>query len=99
MTLPQLQAAVKEMCALNCWDNDSVEQKFLLFAEEVGELAKAIRHRKGLYNEEGKPKYELAEEFADVQSYLANLANMLNVDLEQAIIEKDKVNQKREWKV
>jgi len=49
---------------------------FLWLAEEVGELASAVA---------GKDKKNKAEEFADVFAWLATLANVEGVDLEQAI--------------
>lgn len=52
------------------------EATFLWFTEEVGELAGALR---------GGPKEELALEFADVLAWLATLANIAGVDLEEAV--------------
>ena len=49
---------------------------FLWFAEEVGELAEAIRHG---------TKKELEEEFADVLAWLMSLANLKDIDMEKAI--------------
>lgn len=49
---------------------------FVWFAEEVGELAKSIR-------EGNRENY--GEEFSDVLAWLASLANLLGVDLEQAV--------------
>jgi NTP pyrophosphatase (non-canonical NTP hydrolase) len=54
---------------------------YLWFAEEVGELAHALGNL-----EKGKPDAaNLAEEFADVMAWLATLANIAGVDLEEAI--------------
>jgi NTP pyrophosphatase (non-canonical NTP hydrolase) len=55
------------------------EGTFLWFAEEVGELAAALR--------EGKND-NLELEFADVLAWLATLANISGVDLSQAIAKK-----------
>ncbi|WP_457741606.1 MazG nucleotide pyrophosphohydrolase domain-containing protein [Thermococcus sp.] len=52
-----------------------VEKTFLWFVEEVGELSEAIR--KG-------DREAMEEEFADVLAWLASLANLLGVDLEEA---------------
>lgn len=49
---------------------------FLWFVEEVGELASAIAKN---------DKENKVEEFADVFAWLATLANVEGVDLEQAI--------------
>src|SRR5579884_2908909 len=92
-TLPQLQQYLDETCKERGWTKDSYAEKFLLFTEEVGELAKAIRKTQGLYQEKAKEKrVELEEEFADVLSYLLDLANYFQVDLERAFREKEQVN-------
>ena len=98
MTLPELQAYIKERCAVNGWDKDSLELKFLLFSEEVGELAKAIRRHRHIYDEKGQKDEQLAEEFADVLSYLIDLANLSGVDLDKAIRDKTAKNLGRDWK-
>lgn len=56
-----------------------VEGTFMWFAEEVGELATALRS--------GTPA-EQAAEFADVLAWLATLANSVGVDLGKAAQEK-----------
>ncbi len=58
---------------------------FLLFIEEVGELATALHN-----NRQGKPptpehRANLEEEFADVLAWLCTLANIHAVDLERAL--------------
>ena len=49
---------------------------FRWLTEEVGELAKALRR--------GQPD-ELVHEFSDVLAWLASLANLIGVDLEEAM--------------
>lgn len=98
-TVQNLQAYVKSVCEERGWDKDSHLEKFLLFSEEVGELAKAMRKASGLYDEKARQKrVDLEEEFADVFSYLLDLANYFKVDLEAAFKAKEDVNAKREWK-
>ena len=97
-TLPELQQYMDEICQERGWKKDSYAEKFLLFTEEVGELAKAIRKTQGLYQEKARQKHpELEEEFADVLSYLLDLANYFQVDLETAFREKERVNATRTW--
>jgi NTP pyrophosphatase (non-canonical NTP hydrolase) len=48
---------------------------FRWFTEEVGELAKALRHG---------GRDELRHEFSDVLAWLASLANLTGVDLDDA---------------
>jgi NTP pyrophosphatase (non-canonical NTP hydrolase) len=97
-TLKDLQIYLDEVCKERGWVRDTYAEKFLLFTEEVGELAKAIRKAVGLYQEKAKQKNtELEEEFADVLSYLLDLANCFQIDLEKAFREKERVNETRSW--
>jgi len=97
-TLPGLQRYLDEVCKERGWTKDSTSEKFVLFIEEVGELAKAIRKAAGLYEEQAKQRdMSLEEEFADVLSYLLDLANCFQVDLEQAFRAKEQINQSRTW--
>ena len=50
---------------------------FLWLAEEFGELAKAVAR--------GNDRENLKEEFADVLAWLVTLANVENIDMEEAI--------------
>jgi NTP pyrophosphatase (non-canonical NTP hydrolase) len=52
---------------------------FLWFIEEVGELATALN---------GDDRQNLREEFADVFAWLCTLANINDIDLDQAVAEK-----------
>ena len=98
-TLNDLQRYMDEVCQERGWTKDTPAEKFVLFVEEVGELAKAMRKAAGLYDEPAKQRaFDLEEEFADVLSYLLDLANCFEVDLEQAFRAKEQVNQSRTWK-
>lgn len=97
--LKDYQNYTKDLAAERGWDKNSPLEIFLLFSEEIGELAKAIRNRMKLYHEPGK-KYkenELEDEFADVFSYLLDLANHFNIDLDKAFRDKDQRNKQRIW--
>ena len=97
-TLPQLQQYMGAVCQERGWTQDNDAEKFLLFTEEVGELAKAIRKTRGLYQEDARQNtLNLEEEFADVLSYLLDLANSFHVDLEQAFRAKEAINATRTW--
>jgi len=97
-TLIDLQQYMDEVCKERGWVRDTYAEKFLLFIEHVGELAKAMCKSVGLYHEKAKPKnVELEEEFADVLSYLLDLANYFQIDLERVFREKEQVNEGRRW--
>ncbi len=97
-TLKDLQQYLGEVCQERGWTQDSPAVKFQLFVEEVGELAKAMRKAAGLYEERARQQnMSLEEEFADVLSYLLDLANTYQVDLEKAFRAKEEINQTRKW--
>ena len=107
LTLPALQAHIDALCEARGWHKNSNEQRFLLMIEEVGELAKAMRKAAKLQIEQDNPdkpawsdaeiQANLAEEFADVLMYVADLANMFGVDLEQAYRAKVEAIAQRRW--
>lgn len=78
MTLTQLQDLIRTMYSSKD-EKRGVDGTFMWLMEEVGELAAALR--------EGSPE-ELAREFADVLAWLATIANVAGVDLENAVLEK-----------
>ena len=55
------------------------EATLLWLIEEVGELTQAIRKNDA---------ENISEEFADILAWLASLANVLNIDLEQSAMKK-----------
>lgn len=100
--LTELQTHLEKLCEHFGWTTVA-EKKFLLMVEEMGELAKAIRNREKLFQEKDSPKQQdvqqnLAEEFADVFSYLMDLANHYEIDLGKAYTEKMSANFTRTWK-
>lgn len=98
-TLRNLQSHLDQTCKERGWDKNTVTEVFLLFSEEVGELAKAIRKKTG-FKGEAQPDNDdnLREEFADVLNYLMELANRFDVDLTEVYFEKHRINAGRTWK-
>ena len=76
MTLAQLQQRIRDLFG----EKDGrrgVEGTFMWFMEEVGELSAALRG--------GGSREDLVLEFADVLAWLATLANIAGVDLDEAV--------------
>lgn len=97
-TLKEIQTHLDQVCKDKGWDKNSVPEVFILFSEEIGELAKAIRKMTGFKKESSTPdRKNLEEEFADVFNYLLELANRFDVDLTKAYFEKHRINEKRKW--
>ena len=71
----------QELCLYKGWEKAKIEQVWLFFTEEVGELAGSIRRGTNQYCDGKKTK--IADEMGDVFSYLFQLSYMLNIDLDQ----------------
>jgi NTP pyrophosphatase (non-canonical NTP hydrolase) len=98
-TLTDLQKHIREVCKEKGWDTNSITEIYLLFSEEAGELAKAIRKTTGFKGESDENAMKnLREEFADVLNYLMDLANYFDIDLEEVYREKHQINKERVWK-
>jgi len=95
LTLSQLQQYVKETTARRGFDKESIEEKMILFVEEIGELARAIRKQKNIKMSADTKQANLAEELADCLFYLLDIANNLGIDLETAFKNKEEKNKKR----
>ena len=63
------------------WLGPSIENVWMYFTEEVGELAGSIRRDRNQFRD--NKKYKLESELGDVFSYLFQLSFMLNIDLDQ----------------
>ena len=78
MTLREFQQLIRDMYH----DKDAargVEGTFMWLTEEIGELATALR---------SGSSEEQALEFADVLAWLVTIANVAEIDLEQAVAKK-----------
>ncbi|MBX3362905.1 MAG: hypothetical protein KF912_13430 [Phycisphaeraceae bacterium] len=58
---------------------------FLLFMEEVGELATSLHENRPGKTPTSEQIMNMQEEFADVLAWLATLANIMDVDLATAL--------------
>ena len=75
MRIAEFQRRIEE--AYGAKDSErGVAGTFVWFVEEVGELARAVK---------GSDRQNLSEEFADVFAWLATLASLCGVELEDAI--------------
>jgi NTP pyrophosphatase (non-canonical NTP hydrolase) len=79
VTLTQLQQLIRDTFGAKD-ARRGAEGTFMWFVEEVGELAEALRG--------GRPHAETAAEFADVLAWLATLANIAGVNLDDAVAAK-----------
>jgi NTP pyrophosphatase (non-canonical NTP hydrolase) len=92
--LRDLQQYYERVASDRGFSRESPQDTMLLLTEEVGELARAIRKRVGLARADGTDG-DAGTELADVQLYVLHLANVIGVDLADAVAAKEQVNHKR----
>jgi len=96
--LQDFQKYVREMVEERGFDKENVQQIFMLFLEECGEMAKAARKTAGMKTDNNSEQFHLANEIADVFIYLLDICNHFDIDLEKAFKEKEEINKQRTWK-
>ena len=99
-SLRDIQKYVYKILELRGFNNQTPQDKVLLLAEEVGELAKAIRKSNTniAIDPERINSYKCVEsEVADVLIVLLSLCNVLEVDMYKSFVEKEAVNIRRKW--
>ncbi len=98
-TLKDIQAYVYQMKKERGFNTTDVFYECCLLAEECGELISAVRkNNKGGSIGSGSIAGNVAEELADVLIYISSIANMHQIDLEQALRDKEEKNKLRIWK-
>lgn len=101
-TVDDVQDYIKKVITLRGFANQRIQDKMLLLLEETGELAKAIRKtlpEASIDYSKIENYTNIEEEVADVFIVLTSICNELNINLYDAIINKEKNNVEREWKI
>ncbi len=101
-TMSGIQLYIKKVLKLRGFANQTVKDKLLLLAEEVGELAKAVRKNSSGASVDPKRinNYDSVEsEIADILIVLISIANVLDIDVFESLKEKEKINISRKWKI
>jgi NTP pyrophosphatase (non-canonical NTP hydrolase) len=99
MTLSELTAEMHRFVAAKGWyepNSPRPQTPRNLAASLAIEAAEVLEHFQ--WDGQEVDKTELAGELADVALYLLQLASVSGVDLEQAVLDKLKVNYGRQWK-
>ena len=99
-TLQDLQEYIAVHWHERGFDGNTALQECLLLAEEVGELAKAIRKDKktsGMTIDSNSRVGTIAHEIADVLWVTTAIANIYGIDVEEAFREKEAINHQRVW--
>ncbi len=98
MTIDELTAVINQFVTDKGWyapDSIFPQTPRNIATSVAVEAAELLEHFQ--FSDEPKDKAALAGELADVANYLFQLAYLLEIDLEQAILAKLKVNYGRTW--
>lgn len=100
LSLEQLQDYMRRMVRERGFVQETPRDTMLLLVEEVGELAKALRKHIGLKIDQEKVEAygALKHELADVLILLLVLSNSCDVDLFEALHDKERKNSLRTWR-
>lgn len=93
--LSHLQRYYRTVASRRGWSDETPHETLLLLTEEVDELSQAMRNLEALTHNCDVQVEEVGAEMADVQLYLAHLANTLGIELAQAVTDKERVNARR----
>jgi len=99
-TLREVQLYIKKAIEIRGFGNQSVQEAMLLLLEEIGELAKSVRKSKSNMTVDihKLQNYDTVEsEVADVFIVLSSICNLLNIDMFQALKDKETENINRTW--
>lgn len=97
-TLKEVQEYIRTVLRERGFEGETVVEKCLLLGEEIGELYKAVRKAQGVKSDDKSRFGKIEHELADILMYTLDIANKCNVDLEEALREKEKINRQRSWK-
>ena len=81
-TLNECKIKTIEICKSKGWNDVSVPHIWMFLTEEIGELASAIRRTTNQFSD--KKKTSIEGEIMDVLSYLFQIADIFDIDLDKA---------------
>lgn len=96
MNTSEFQQYVREFSEIKGFDRSTIEQRMLYLMTEVGELSKEVLSVS--FHPDAEKKENLGYEMYDVVWNIFDLANKLNIDLDQAFKQKKEISDKRMWK-
>ena len=97
-SLDEIQNYFSDIFKKRGFNDDSIESKMLLLTEEIGELAKALRKDNsdlGVDVRKIENYHMVKEEVADVFFVLLSICLKCGINLSDAVIEKEMLNEKK----
>ena len=97
-TIKTLQEHIAHKITERGFDDESLHERLLLLAEEVGELIHACRKTSGMHTDQNRPRDERPEEeVVDVLNLIFAVAIKMGVDVETEFAKKEAVIDKRAY--
>jgi NTP pyrophosphatase (non-canonical NTP hydrolase) len=93
----ELQAQVAEMETRRGFSDDTLLEKCLLLGEEMGELFKVVRELSGMLTSHDSRASCVESELADVAIVLCTIANRLELDVGEVVMDKLRSDDQRRW--
>ena len=91
-SLSSVQEYYRRIAAQRGFEKETAHDCFVLLVEEVGELARALRKRERLVRHQASDKQDESLELADILLYVVHMANILGIDLSEAVRTKEEIN-------
>ena len=97
-TIKNLQEYIAAKVKERGFDDESLHERLLLLAEEVGELIHACRKTSGMHTDQNRPTDEHPEEeIIDVLNLIFAVAVKMGVDVESEFLKKEAIIDKRSY--
>lgn len=98
-SLKDIQEYINKMVETRGFEEETPQEVMLFLTEEIGELAKEIRKDSNMKLDQAKSKeVDVSGELADVFIYILSMCRVKQIDLLEALKEKEERNLKRTWK-
>lgn len=102
MNFRELQEHSKELIESQGWEDRSPERRLTFAVQELGEISKEvlglIYHQDEEEEKLNARRLALGMEIYDLIWNLCDLANLMNVDLQEAAEKKMQINRSRSWR-
>ena len=82
LSLNLLMVENRKVCQIKKWNNHNIGSLWMCLIEEVGELAASVRRHTRKYAD--RKKMSIENEIMDVLSYILQIADFYDIDLNKA---------------
>ncbi len=98
-SLSGIQKYIQEMVEIRGFVDETPQDIMILLTEEIGELAKEVRKASHIKVDSKNERINnFKGELSDVLTYVICMANRMDIDLVDALKQKELKNCEREWK-